>query len=77
MRYRDFAHLVTRGAIERSDPLPPEVADDDQLAYPRLVLRFNRAHPGGLRRLIDAINELPSAPPDSAPPLDDEKSPAT
>ena len=59
---RDFADIVTRGAIEGSGPLPAEVADGDQVDLPRLVLRYDRARQGRLRTLVDVLNRLPSAP---------------
>ena len=64
-----FADIVVGGRIERANPLPPEVATDDQLDKARLQLRFdNRSH-ARLRQLIDALNALPSAPaPGSKPP---------
>jgi hypothetical protein len=67
----EFGSLSTTGRIETTDPLPAEVADDDHLDLHRLVLRFDRTQYSGLRRLIDAINKLPSAPEaESAPPLE-------
>ena len=36
-----FGDLLLEGAIERTDPLPAEVADDDHLDLPRLVMAFN------------------------------------
>jgi uncharacterized protein (TIGR00730 family) len=55
-----FADIVVDGAITRSAPLAPEVADDDKLELPRVALRFNRFHYSRLRSLIDALNRLPS-----------------
>jgi uncharacterized protein (TIGR00730 family) len=63
-----FADIITRGTIERTGPLPPEVSGDDNLDLPRLVFRFDRHGFGRLRSLIDAINRLPSAPTESAKP---------
>ena len=56
-----FGELLLHGAIERSEPLAPEVADDDQLELPRLVLTLDQFQVGSLHRLIRAINGLPSA----------------
>lgn len=63
-----FADVIVRGTIERTAALPPEVNDDDVVDLPRLVLRFDRHGFGRLRSLIDAINRLPSAPPEGAKP---------
>jgi hypothetical protein len=67
-----FADICVEGGIELSEPLPPEVADDDYLDLPRVVLQFDRIHQGRLRQLINAFNQLPSAPADSAPPPEGE-----
>jgi len=64
---RDFADICVRGRIEAAPPLPPEVADGDHLELPRIGLQFDRASHGRLRALIDAVNDLPSAPPLAAP----------
>lgn len=56
-----FAGLLVDGAIERSDPLPAEVADKDHLELPRLVMRYDARRAGRLRGVIDAVNDLPSA----------------
>jgi uncharacterized protein (TIGR00730 family) len=58
-----FGDLLVDGAIERSEPLPAEVADRDQLELPRLVMRYDARRAGRLRGLIDALNRLPSASP--------------
>jgi uncharacterized protein (TIGR00730 family) len=58
---RDFADIVASGGIEVSGPLPAEVADDDAVALPRVLLRFDRFSHGRLRALIDGLNRLPSA----------------
>lgn len=55
-----FDDLCLRGAIERSDPLPAEVADADELALPRLAFAGTSHGAGRLRQLIDALNTLPS-----------------
>jgi len=60
-----FAELCVEGGIERTDPLPAEVSDNDRLDLPRLVMRFDVRRAGDFRDLIRALNEL-----DSAPPLD-------
>jgi uncharacterized protein (TIGR00730 family) len=53
-----FGHLATDGHIERTDPLPPEVADDDHLDLARIALRYNGFEPGFLRRLINELNQF-------------------
>jgi Possible lysine decarboxylase len=58
----EFVDLAD-GPIERTRPLPPEVADDDQLELPRLVLVFDVRKGGRFRELIRAINALDTAPP--------------
>ncbi|MGE3622234.1 MAG: TIGR00730 family Rossman fold protein [Acidimicrobiia bacterium] len=58
-----FADLLTRGRIERSEPLSAEVSSRDRLEAPRLVMRFDPRRAGRLRALIDAVNRLGSAPP--------------
>ncbi|GAB3599855.1 LOG family protein [Microbacterium tumbae] len=57
----DFAPFVASGRIERTDPLPVEVSDRDELDLPRLALRLRQREVGGLYRLIDAVNALDSA----------------
>jgi Possible lysine decarboxylase len=64
-----FGELCLEGGIERTDPLPAEVSDNDRLDLPRLVMRFDVRKGGDFRDLIRALNEL-----DSAPPLDAESS---
>ena len=69
-----FADLLVDGRIERTDPLPAEVADRDNLDLARLVMRFDARRAARLRGLIDALNDLPSAdasarrPADGSPP---------
>ena len=57
-----FADIATDGVIRRTRPLPVEKQNDDNLNLPRIALRFDRFHHGRLRLLIDALNDLPSAP---------------
>ena len=60
----EFADLSTGGVIRVLDgPLPAEARSDDVVDLPRLGLRFDRMSYARLRLLIDAINDLPSAPP--------------
>src|SRR5215218_1312254 len=65
---RSFRDLVLEGRIERTDPLHPEVSGQDHLDLARLALRFDPHRYGRLRVLIDALNALPSAPPETAKP---------
>jgi hypothetical protein len=57
---REFGSLSTEGKIERSAPLPPEIADGDALDCERVVLRYDGFQAGKLRRFINALNTLPS-----------------
>ncbi|HEY8526101.1 MAG TPA: TIGR00730 family Rossman fold protein [Acidimicrobiales bacterium] len=58
-----FGHLCVEGGIERSEPLRPEVSDNDKLDLPRLVLRFSVRQGAGFRDMIRVLNSLDSAPP--------------
>jgi uncharacterized protein (TIGR00730 family) len=58
----EFADIRTTGRIEATAALPPEVADDDFVDLPRIVLHFDRLAHGRLRAFIDALNRLSSAP---------------
>jgi uncharacterized protein (TIGR00730 family) len=53
-----FSPLCASGRIERTAPLPDEVADHDELGLARLRLTFAKRYYGQLRGLIDALNEL-------------------
>jgi uncharacterized protein (TIGR00730 family) len=57
---RDFADVVTGGAIEVAAPLPEEGGEAPSLA--RVVLRFDRREVGRLRQLVDRLNEAVAAP---------------
>jgi uncharacterized protein (TIGR00730 family) len=65
---REFAGLLATGCIERSEPLRPEVRDNDKTELPRLVLVPQQRAVGELHRLIRAINALPSAPNETCVP---------
>lgn len=58
----EFAFLCADGGIERTQPLPAEVHDDDQLDKARIKFKFDKTHHGGLRQLINAINSFNTAP---------------
>jgi uncharacterized protein (TIGR00730 family) len=63
--------LLLSGRIERTDPLPVEVADADHLDLARIKLLADQSAAGWLRRLLDRLNRLPSLPPTTggSPPL--------
>ena len=53
-----FSDLLLEGQIERTEPLPGEVADRDFVDLPRLVMHYDPRQAGRLRGLIDALNAL-------------------
>lgn len=53
-----FADTCAEGAIARTEPLAPEVADRDELDLPRLILTPRQRHIGALHKVIRAINAL-------------------
>ena len=53
---RDFADIVTGGAVRPTDPLPEEADEPETLPLHRLRMRFNRTDFARLRRMIDVIN---------------------
>ncbi len=57
-----FRYLVKSGSIHRTEPLPPEVADNDRLHLARIALTLDQFQVGELFRLINAVNALASAP---------------
>lgn len=59
----EFGDLAIDGKIRRIDPLPAEVSTDDHVDRPRLAMHFDLLQHGRLRLMIDALNQLPSAPP--------------
>jgi hypothetical protein len=59
----EFGDLAPGGTIERTAPLAAEVADDDELDLPRLVLPYDVRKAGRFQDLIKALNGLASAPP--------------
>jgi uncharacterized protein (TIGR00730 family) len=64
-KYRD---VLKGGSIEATRPFPPEVSSDDHVELPRIVMQFDRRSFAALRRLIDDLNDLPSAPAPGAKP---------
>lgn len=63
-----FAHLIRSGSIVKTEPLTPEVRDDDRLELPRIVFEPQPRAVGELFRVIRALNELASAPSRAQPP---------
>ena len=57
---RDFADVLTGGAIEVAAPLLEEDGEAPDLA--RVVLRFDRREVGRLRQLVDRLNAEAAAP---------------
>jgi uncharacterized protein (TIGR00730 family) len=56
---REFADIITRGAIEPAAASAEEIRDEDVVELPRIALWFDRMRFGRLRALIDRLNELP------------------
>jgi uncharacterized protein (TIGR00730 family) len=54
----DFADCCSKRGIWRTEPLPPERADRDNLSLPRIALELDLRYQGRLRQLIDALNAL-------------------
>jgi uncharacterized protein (TIGR00730 family) len=63
--YRD---ICASGGITAIGPTAAERHSNDNLDLARIGLRFDRVSHGRLRELIDAINNLPSAPPVAGAP---------
>jgi uncharacterized protein (TIGR00730 family) len=55
-----FADICLDGKIERSDPRPAEIADDDHVDLARIVFKFDQIHNARLRMLIDTLNRMPT-----------------
>ena len=53
-----FAHLVSSGRIERTDPLPVEIRQGDRLDLPRIRFQFAKHKYGDLRGMIDVLNSF-------------------
>ncbi len=56
----EFADICVADGIERTGPLPAEIADNDHVDLPRIVFTFDQIHNARLRMLIDALNRMPS-----------------
>ncbi len=53
----EFAHLVSSGRIERTDPLTVEVRQNDRIDLPRIRFQFAKHKYGDLRAMIDVLND--------------------
>lgn len=62
-----FSELLQEGRIELSEPLAAEIADEDHLDLPRILLTPKRRAVGELFRLVGAVNKFASAPEICAP----------
>jgi uncharacterized protein (TIGR00730 family) len=58
-----LGHLYPGGKVEQRSALPEEADEPELLAFPRLVVPYDRRSAGNLRQLIDLINALPSPGP--------------
>jgi hypothetical protein len=56
-----FAHLVSSGQIERSEPLGVEVRQGDRVELPRIRFQFAKHKYGDLRAMIDVLNSFVEA----------------
>jgi uncharacterized protein (TIGR00730 family) len=54
----DYADIIVGPRIQRIEPTPEELADDDNVDLPRIAFGFNRRDYGRLRQLVDLLNSL-------------------
>ena len=54
----DYADIIVGPRIQRIEPTPEELADDDNVGLPRIAFGFNRRDYGRLRQLVDLLNSL-------------------
>jgi len=54
----DFPDIVVGSKIQRIEPTPEEIADNDKVEMPRIAFGFNRRDYGRLRQLIDVLNSV-------------------
>jgi len=54
---QQFSYLSKAGAITKITPTSAEIADKDNLDLYRLAFEFTRRDFGGLRKLIDQLNQ--------------------
>jgi uncharacterized protein (TIGR00730 family) len=52
----DFADINTGAPIQRIEPTPEEVEDNEHVELPRIAFNFNRKDYGRLRQMIDLLN---------------------
>lgn len=54
----DFADIIVGPKIQKIEPTPEELEDDDHVSLPRIAFGFNRRDYGRLRQLYDVLNGL-------------------
>jgi uncharacterized protein (TIGR00730 family) len=54
----DYKDIIISNPIQRIEPTPEEIADNDHTDLPRIAFGFNRRDYGRLRQLIDLLNSL-------------------
>jgi uncharacterized protein (TIGR00730 family) len=54
----DFADIMVGPKIQKIEPTPEEVEDNDNINLPRIAFGFNRRDYGRLRQLYDVLNGL-------------------
>jgi uncharacterized protein (TIGR00730 family) len=54
----DFSDLVVGPKMQRIEPMPDEVVDNDNVELSRIAFGFNRRDYGRLRQLIEVLNSL-------------------
>ena len=54
---QEFAYLAKAGRITKITPTAAEIADKDNLDLYRLAFEFTRRDFGGLRKLINQLNQ--------------------
>lgn len=59
----EYASIINGGAIDRVEPSPGEVADQDALDLHRFAFRFDQYGHAKLRLLIDELNEMAPGEP--------------
>lgn len=55
-----FRDMIASGSIHRTDAFPGEGDEPNLMAKPRIVLPYDRGHPGRLNHLVLALNRLGS-----------------